>query len=275
MKIKLFLNKDINENANIFFSKAKKLKAKLTGLDKAILMTKNELENFEKKKIDFLEKRKVEEKIKVHRKPIWYEKFRHTFTSNEFLCVCGKDAGSNEILIKKHMEEGDIVLHTEAAGSPFCLMKNARDKADKRDIEEAGEFLSCFSKQWSTGYGTADAFWVFPEQISKTPQSGEYISRGSFMVRGKKNEIKNVRLRICFGIAIEKVETDDGILDIEIPFSGSEESCLKRCRDRFVKIEPGQNNYKSLTKELKKRLKVSVIDDLPKYVPNNAKILKK
>lgn len=33
----------------------------------------------------------------------------------------------------------------------------------------------------------AQAWWVHPSQVSKTPQAGEYLTTGSFVIRGKKN----------------------------------------------------------------------------------------
>lgn len=32
-----------------------------------------------------------------------------------------------------------------------------------------------------------NAYWVFGEQVSKTAPTGEYLTTGSFMIRGKKN----------------------------------------------------------------------------------------
>ena len=31
------------------------------------------------------------------------------------------------------------------------------------------------------------AWWVHPSQVSKTPQAGEFLTTGSFVIRGKKN----------------------------------------------------------------------------------------
>lgn len=274
MEIKLSLNKDINSNANKYFEKAKKLKAKIPGIDKTIEKTKKEIEEFEEKKETYLKKKEKDEKIKYHRKKEWFEKFRYTFTSNEFLFVIGKDSGTNEILIKKHMEENDLVFHTEAPGSPFGILKNAKDKASKKDIEEAGQFLTCFSAQWKKGFGTADAFWVFPEQVTKKAVSGEYMNKGSFMIYGTKNILKNIELKICLGVQKKSIETDDGKIEYEELFSGSQSACEKFCNKRYIKLEPGNYNYKALNKEIKKQLKTH-IEDLPKYIPNECKILKR
>ena len=275
MKIKLFLNKDVNINADYYFKKAKKLKAKLPGVEKAIERTKEEIDNFEEKKNNHIENKRKEEKLKHHIKKEWYEKFRWTRTQNEFLFVLGKDAGSNEVIVKKYLSENDLIFHTEAPGSPFGILKNGRNNASKEEIEECAQFLGCFSQQWQRGFGTADVFWVYPEQVSKKAQSGEYIAKGAFMVYGEKNILKNVPLRICLGVVKRNIESEDENITYEELFSGTETSCKKYCNSRYIKIEPGKETYKSLTKEIKKRLKISTIEDLPKYIPNNSKILKK
>ena len=280
MEIKLKLNKSVNDNANIYFEKSKKLKSKLSGIEKIIFKTKKEIVEFEKHKELYLKKKEKDKKIKTHKKSVWYDKFRYTTTSNGFLVVIGKDSGTNEILIKKHMEEDDIVMHTESPGSPFGLLKKGLKKAPKEDIEEAMQFVACFSKQWTRGFGNAEVFWVEPKQVSKKANTGEYIAKGGFMIRGEKNINKNIQTRICLGIKKETIETKNEEGEIEnietdILFSGSEKACKKYCGSRYIKIEPGNDNYKALTKEIKKRLKIQYLEDLPKFIPNNCKILKK
>jgi len=274
MQVKLTLSKDVNSNANFYFEKSKKLKKKIPGIDKIIEKTQKEIDEFNLKKEEYLAKKEKEALISVHKKKEWYEKFRFTFTASGFLCVFGKDAGTNEVLLKKHMEKDDIVMHTELAGSPFGLIKGGRDKVSKEDIEEAMMFLGCFSKQWKRGFGTAEIFWVYPEQVSKKANTGEYISKGSFMVRGTKNISKNINLRICLGVKKTTVQTEDGEIEIDELFSGSQKACEVYCKNRYIKLEPGTSNYKAMTKEIKKRLKTH-IEDLPKYIPNDCKILKK
>lgn len=274
MDVELYLNKDVNQNAEVYFSKAKKLKNKVPGLDLAVLKTEEIINNFEEKKDFYIKKKIREEKLEINKKKEWYEKFRFTFSTSGFLCVLGKDSGTNEILIKKHMEENDIVIHTQAAGSPFCLIKDGRDKISNEEIFQTAQLVCCFSKQWKGGFGNADAFWVYPEQVSKQAQSGEYIQKGSFMIRGEKNILKNIPLLMALGVEKKKVDVNDEVLEYEELFSGSVESVKKKCGQRFIKIEPGNQTYKSLNKEIKKRLKTH-IEDLPKYIPNYCKILKK
>ena len=276
MQIKLFIKQRCKcKMLTFILINQKNLKAKFQAFKILLIKLKKILKKFENKKSEYIQKKEQKKKIELNTKKEWYEKFRFTKTSNQFLVVIGKDAGTNEVLIKKHMEENDIVMHTEAPGSPFGLIKSGKEKVSKQDIEEAAQFLTCFSSQWKKGFGTADAFWVLPEQVTKKAQSGEYMSKGSFMIYGKKNIIKNINLQICLGIIKKEIKIENEIIFLEELFSGSEKACQRNCPNRYVKIEPGDINYKALTKEIKKRLKTSQIEDLPKYIPNNCKILKK
>ncbi len=275
MEVKLTLTKDVNANANFYFDKSKKLKNKIPGLDTIIEKTKKDIAGFDLRKDEYLKKKEKDKIVLAHKKAEWFDKFRYTYTSSGFLLVFGKDSGSNEVLLKKHTTENDLVLHTETPGSPFGILKDARDKISKEDLMEAGTVVSCFSKQWKRGFGNADAFWVFPEQVSKTANSGEYIAKGSFMVRGTKNMLKNLNLRIALGVSKSTIITDEGEShEVEELFSGSEQAVRAKCGSRMIRIEPGNVNHKVLNREVRSRLKTHV-EDLPKYIPNGSKILKK
>jgi predicted ribosome quality control (RQC) complex YloA/Tae2 family protein len=285
VEITLDLNVDIHENANKYFSKAKKIKAKLPGVEKIIEKTKVEITEFEKNKEEYIKKKEIKLKIKENKKQQWFEKFRYSYTSGGYLFVFGKDAGTNEVLLKKHATQNDIIFHTEAPGSPFGVVKeavkiegeNRTVLLDKRELNEVAQVISCFSSQWKKGFGTADAFWVYLDQVSKKANTGEYIAKGGFMVRGDKNIIKNNILQIAVGVEKKEIENDDEDTTkayyYEL-FSGSEEAVKKKCGQRYVKLEPGQDKYKVIGKEIKKRLKVD-IEDLPTWIPNGSKVLKK
>jgi len=54
------------------------------------------------------------------RKREWFEKFRWFYSSEGFLVVGGRDATTNEILIKKHTDKDDLVFHTDAINAIFA-----------------------------------------------------------------------------------------------------------------------------------------------------------
>lgn len=57
------------------------------------------------------ELKRVDTKISIQqiRKPHWFEKFIWFISSENFLIVCGRDAQQNELLVKRHMDKGDVV----------------------------------------------------------------------------------------------------------------------------------------------------------------------
>ena len=46
-----------------------------------------------------------------------FEKFVWFVTSEGYLCLCGRDAQQNEILIKRHMDPTDVYLHADIHGA--------------------------------------------------------------------------------------------------------------------------------------------------------------
>jgi predicted ribosome quality control (RQC) complex YloA/Tae2 family protein len=63
--------------------------------------------------------------------------------------------------------------------SSFYLLGNP---VPPKTLNEAGQFSVCFSAAWDSKVITS-AYWVHPDQVSKTAPSGEYLTVGSFMIR--------------------------------------------------------------------------------------------
>src|SRR3989338_1284868 len=121
MKLVLDTTKSLEENAALYFEKSKKAKRKVEGIEKTIELTK--------KKMFFEEEKKQEQKKYVEApQKKWYMKFRWFISSDGFLCIGGRDATTNEILVKKHTEKTDLVFHTDLAGSLSLLFKQKEKK---------------------------------------------------------------------------------------------------------------------------------------------------
>ena len=73
-------------------------------------------------------------------------KFREFITSSEKKALCGKDAESNEELVKQFAGKGNKIFHTEKPGSPFCVIEDA--KPNKQDIKETATFCASISQDW-------------------------------------------------------------------------------------------------------------------------------
>ena len=149
----------------------------------------------------------------------WFEKFRWFVSSDGRLAVGGRDAQSNTLLVKRHLEEGDAVYHADLFGSPFFVLKGGREQSDLEVLEIAQATVS-FSSGWKTGLGAADAYWVYKDQVSSTTESGEYLARGSFVIRGKKNFIKHALIQVAVGL-------DDGGRVMAGPESAIAKACTK------------------------------------------------
>lgn len=142
-----------------------------------------------------------EEKRRSRKRRFWFEKYRWTFTSSGNLVVSGRDRKTNESVVKKHMESNDIYVHADLYGAPSTVVKAIEGKRpDESSIREACIFAVANSRAWSAGISSGSAYWVFPEQVSKSPESGEYVSTGSWIIRGKRNYLFNLPLVLHIGI---------------------------------------------------------------------------
>ncbi len=133
----------------------------------------------------------------VRKKP-WYERYRWFHTTDGLLAVGGRDSSSNTSLIRKRLDDGDIVFHADITGSPFFVLKGGKN-ASSTSIKEAAHATVCFSRAWGSEiYGT-DAFWVEPSQVKKAAPSGQFLPRGSFSIEGARNFVKVPTLRLGIG----------------------------------------------------------------------------
>ena len=141
-------------------------------------------------------------------KPNWFEQFNWFFTSDNLLFISGKTADQNELIVKRYMEDSDIYIHSEAFGSGSGIIKNPSKldipNTSPSSLIECGCFLISHTKAWESGVSNS-AYWVHPSQVSKTPETGEYITKGSFIIRGHKNFIRVDRMELGLGIIFKVV----------------------------------------------------------------------
>jgi len=265
MKIVLDIKKSIDQNASVYFEKAKKAKKKLKGAVEALEKTKKQLKKLEK--LVAAETKAESKKAKVkERKKEWYEKFRWFISSDGFLCIGGRDATTNDIIIKKHVEEGDLILHTDMAGSPFFVIKSEGKKIPKSTIEEAGQATAVYSKAWKLGLSTLEVFYVKPEQVSKTAQPGEYMAKGAFMIRGKTNYLKP-KLEVSIGIVKEgAVNLGAASKGMEGAVMGGPLNAVKKNCDKSVNIIQGRAKASDTAKKIRAKIG-GELDDIISVLP--------
>ena len=256
--VDIYLEKSVDQNASFYYEKAKQARKKLDGALVALEKTKQKLSTLEKEKQSILEQLdKDHEKQQKHRKKEWYEKFHWFFSSESFLCIGGKDATSNEVVVKLHMDKDDLVMHTEAPGSPFFVVKNGQSAGEKT-ITEVAQAVASYSKAWKSGVTTVDVFHVKPDQVSKKAKSGEYMPKGAFMIYGEKNFMRPL-LEVAIGVVDGRVVG----------------GAIKAQTAQYVLLVPGQTKTSDIAKKVKHLLKVDDIDEIMGFIPSGGSEVKK
>ena len=148
--------------------------------------------------------------VPIKRDEGWYEQFRWFHTSDGFLVIGGRNADQNEALVKKYMSSGDRFFHAQAHGGPVTILKATGPSEPARDIDfpdstlrQAAQFAVSHSSVWKAGQHAGDVYMVSPDQVSKTPESGEYIEKGSFVIRGDRTYFNDLAVDLAVGIQCE------------------------------------------------------------------------
>jgi hypothetical protein len=125
------------------------------------------------------------------------------------------------------LRPGDAYLHADVFGAPSCILRAKRRRhctpaisgggttatttttttttttvvipLSEGALREAGNFAICRSSAWSSRTVTS-AWWVESHQVSKTAPTGEYLTVGSFMIRGKKRFLPVSQLEMGLGV---------------------------------------------------------------------------
>lgn len=290
--ITLDLSKTLEQNSQVYYAKVKKAKKRVEGAGEIVEKTKKDLEKLRSERDQALEKFQDEQAKKEKRRYFWFEKFRWFVSTGGFLCIGGRDATSNEIVVKKHTAKDDLVFHTEAPGSPFFVIQNPTGKdIDEQSCFEVAQTAASYSKAWQQGFSSVEAFSVTPEQVSKEANSGEYMSKGSFMIRGKKTLYHpDIGLAIgCITLSREQIalfsadhghdasgadknlvyddeQERDGDGSVRL-LMGASPSTIRRLCDEFVVIKPGRRKSSDLAKEIAKKLSYDDLDDIIRVIP--------
>jgi predicted ribosome quality control (RQC) complex YloA/Tae2 family protein len=256
VEVSLNINKSIGENASIYYDESKKIKKKIEGAKAALAESRRKFEELEKEKEKSLKAEnsiREEKERKADIKREWYEKFRWFISSEGFLCIGGRDATTNEIVIKKHTDKEDVVFHTEAAGSPFFIIKTEGKIPGKATLDECGQATASYSRAWKLGIASTDVFYVKPEQVSKEAETGEYIAKGAFMIRGKKN-FMNADLKLAIGTKEEKI-------------IGGPVNAIKKHAEKYILITSGKEKASDIAKKIKAKLGGEA-DDIIRSLPS-------
>ncbi|MBC7084999.1 MAG: NFACT family protein [Methanomethylovorans sp.] len=254
MKINIDVTKTVPQNAQVYYEKSKKLTKKQEGALRSIEETKLAMQKKEKP---------VAKKGAIRIKKHWYDKFRWFVSSDGFLVIGGRDADTNEEIFVKYMEKRDIVLHTQTPGAPLTVIKTGGEEVPPNTIEEAARFVVSYSSIWKSGQFSADCYWVNPDQVSKTPESGEYIKKGSFIIRGERNYLRDVPVGVAIGIEMGE----------ETRVIGGPVSAISKTGSYVLELVPGKFNQNDIAKKIYRKYVETIGDpSLVKQIASPDKI---
>jgi predicted ribosome quality control (RQC) complex YloA/Tae2 family protein len=233
--ITLDYEKDVTANAQALYDRRKEALLKAQRVEEAIAKTRGEIEAAKATAVKASKKPRVKAT-----KSLWFEAYRWTLSSDGFLILGGRDARTNDQLVKKHLREGDRYAHADIHGAPSTVIKDGA-KAPESTLREACEFALVYSKAWSAGLASGSAYWVLPEQVSKQAESGEFLPRGAFIVRGKRNYFHDLPVSVAIGEV--EIEGHRKIM-------GGPVSAVAARAARHVVLVPGKEDREEVAKRL-------------------------
>ncbi|MFA1610873.1 ribosome rescue protein RqcH [Halobellus rubicundus] len=282
----------VEKNADRLYTEAKRIEEKKEGALAAIEDTREELAAVKRRREEWEEDDAEEtddeepdereerdwlsmESIPIRQSDHWYERFRWFRTSDGFLVIGGRNADQNEEIVTKYLDQHDLFFHTQAHGGPVTIVKatgpsEPSEAVDfpERTKEEAAQFAVSYSSIWKEGRYAGEAYMVTPDQVSKTPESGEYIEKGSFVIRGDRTYFRDVEAEVAVGIQCEG----------ETRVLGGPPSAIEDRVETSVRLQPGryaQNDAaKMLYRKFKERFadqsflrKVATADRIQEFLP--------
>ncbi len=270
----------VEQNADRLYTEAKRIEEKKQGALAAIEETREELAEIRERRdaweaeesgtagggaeadesdgdeqsVDWLS----EPSIPIRTGEEWYERFRWFHTSDGFLVIGGRDADQNEDLVKKYLERGDHFYHAQAHGGPVTVLKGTGPSEPTREVdvpdrshEEAARFAVSYSSVWKDGRYAGDVYRVDPDQVSKTPESGEYLEKGGFAIRGNREYFRDVAVGVAVGITCED----------ETRVIGGPPSAIEGRAETSVRLEPGRYAQNDAAKRVYRELKSRFADE--------------
>jgi len=245
----------VDENAQTLYDGRKEARSKAEKVVAAMRDTEAEIANA----VKAVEKaaKKARDRPKAT-KAFWFEAYRWMLSSEGFLVIGGRDAKTNDAVVKKHLKEGDRYAHADIHGAPSCVIKEG-SKAGEATLREACAFALCHSKAWAAGLASGSAYWVLPEQVSKQAESGEYLARGAFMVRGKRNHVQDIPLRLAVG----EIQ-----LEGHRKVMGAPESAVT-ASSRVAVVAPAEGERKDIARTLARAFQVPV-EEIQRILPPGA-----
>ena len=120
------------------------------------------------------------------------------------LIIGGKDAKSNEMVVKKPLEPQDLFFHADVTGASATVLKEGT-KATIENKKAAACIAAAYSRAWQAGLSTIDVYAVPSAQVKLSAKSGEYLAKGAFVIEGKREWFRNTELALALTVENGKI----------------------------------------------------------------------
>jgi predicted ribosome quality control (RQC) complex YloA/Tae2 family protein len=190
------------ESAQAIYEEAKRVQQKLAGAKVALEATDRQIREVEATVPAVGPAVAKGQALRERSAPLWFERFRWFISSENAVVVGGRDAASNDLVVRRYLKSDDVYVHADLHGAPSVVIKRpdpGQGEVGAATLREAGQFGVAFSKAWRAGLAVNDAFWVTADQVSKSAGSGEFVARGAWVIHGTKNFLKDLPLELALG----------------------------------------------------------------------------
>ncbi len=210
--LRLVASRPIRESAQVLFDQAKRRLPKLEGARRALSETESRLRSLDQESASDQERMERRAALPAvgprawgtpRKKHFWFEKAPRWMVSSERLvAVAGRDARSNDGVVKRYLKERDIYIHADLQGAPSVVIKRpapGQGEVGEVTLREVSQWAVACSKAWRAGLASADAFWVPGDAVSKAGASGEFVAKGSWVIHGTKTFERDLPLELWLG----------------------------------------------------------------------------
>ncbi|MDP7394438.1 MAG: NFACT RNA binding domain-containing protein, partial [Candidatus Poseidonia sp.] len=274
--------------AQRYFESARKQKNKTSGAVQALEETERKLKRARKNEA----KQKASGKLNrlKRSKRMWFEQHRWGMVSGGHLIVGGKDAKGNDTVVKKHLSGDDMYFHADLHGAPSCSLRASQgfalearrpthlphdipayrlvdkledESLNEAKLNEAAVLALAWSRAWNGGGAHGTVYSVKPAQVSKSAQTGEFVGKGAFVVRGQRTWYKDMDVRIGIGLI--------AVNGVPMVVSGTPEHVQATC-PRHAVLAPGRTKKEQLANTIYRTTGLST-DDLLAVLPGACDVI--
>ncbi|GEQ67157.1 hypothetical protein JCM33374_g820 [Metschnikowia sp. JCM 33374] len=187
-------------NARLYFDSKKVALSKQNKVEKSSGMA---LKNAEKKiQKDLARNLKNEnDALRSIRSKYWFEKYYWFVTSDNYLCLAGRDDSQVDMIYYRHFSDDGYFVSSDMEGSldVFILNPYPGEDVSPTALFQAGIFAMSTSAAWN-GKVSASAWWLRGNEVTKKEFDGSLLGPGRLNFKGKKNFMPPAQLVMGFGL---------------------------------------------------------------------------